>query len=256
MRRKAPSISMCHSHHESCQLLAHTMTTIASARKANASANAKTKRSCRFRWIRRNPNEATPKRPTPMAARMSCHPSSCSSASGSSSGGSSASEKTAQTTTRPPGLRGVSRAARITASARSRAQLRGGADCEEACDDEPERASRARTPSSFLEQHAGRREGVQAEEARARDEGERDEKEPGIATSARSALTPQPIAVATAAAPEHEPEVGGMVLPALVDLRAREQRDEKGEWRCDDREPDSGAHHLQGTTSRVYPHPP
>ena len=69
-------------------------------------------------------------------------------------------------------------------------------------------------------------------------------------------LTAQPSAVATAAAPSTSQKWAGWFSQLLVHGGACEHATEEYERRYDDCGPDTGAHHHQGTTGRIYPHPP
>ena len=97
-------------------------------------------------------------------------------------------------------------------------------------------------PGVRAEQHARRRQRVQAEEGRAGDERERDEEEPPVASPARSGRHAEPERGGDESGPEHEPEVRRVVLPRSVDRRAREEQHQQ-EQRCDgDGEPGARAH--------------
>ena len=174
---------MCHSHHETCQFRAHAITTIASARRTNESANARTNRSCRRRCRRRNPNAAMPYRATPRAARISCQPSSRSAASGSSRGGSSASETTAQaaltaaTTTRSPGVQ------RRTAAACAGRSSSDAAAAKIAANSRPKGVASS-NPAFEPRSTPGVASAWRPEERGAHDEGERDQHEPRVSAPA------------------------------------------------------------------------
>src|ERR671918_677761 len=69
--------------------------------------------------------------------------------------------------------------------------------------------------------YAGRRQRVQAKKARARDEGDRDEQQPGVAPSPRGDMDGLAVDDRRQRRREHEPEVCGVALPALVRPRLR-----------------------------------
>src|SRR5919106_1427848 len=75
--------------------------------------------------------------------------------------------------------------------------------------------------------YAGRRRRVQAKKARARDEGDRDEQQPGVAPSPRGDMDGIAEDDRRQRRREHEPEVCGVALPALVRPRLREQDGEE-----------------------------
>ncbi len=75
---------------------------------------------------------------------------------------------------------------------------------------------------------------MQPEEARARDEGERDQEEARIAPATGGDADRPPKCGGETCSAEDEPEVGGVVLPALVDGRPGQERQEEGEWRDDE----------------------
>ncbi len=121
------------------------------------------------------------------------------------------------------------------------AELDRGGGGEDARDHEPERG-RELEAGIRAEQHRGCREGVQAEEAGARDEGERDEEESSVASSARGRADRPAERRGHRGCSEHEPEVRLLVLPADIDRRACEQDREQNERSGDDGEPVSGVH--------------
>ena len=105
------------------------------------------------------------------------------------------------------------------------------------------------------EQDPGRRQGMQTQEAGAGDEGERDEEQSCIASTACRARDAPAHGGGGESGTEHEPEVRGVVLPALVDLWPYEEYEEEKQWGESEGEPGASAHRLQLTSRRVYPHP-
>ena len=115
---------------------------------------------------------------------------------------------------------------------------RGG---EGAGHDEPERR-RELEAGVGAEQDGRGRQRVQAEEARAGDEGERDEEEPRVPASARCGADRPAECCGQHRRPQDEPEVGLLVLPADVHLRSCEKDREQRQWCDDDGEPGAGVH--------------
>jgi hypothetical protein len=119
-------------------------------------------------------------------------------------------------------------------------------------------ASRARSPCSS---RAGRRASPAraSEEARARDEGERDEQQPGVAPSPRGDMDGIAEDDRRQRRREHEPEVCGVALPALVRPRLREQDGEEDGREAGSEEPRQhpgqghGAALLSGLAPRGRP---
>ena len=178
-----------------------------------------------------------PYSPTPTAASTSCHPSSSSDFEWSverrelgerdHSPGRHDSEETGEQQTSVP-----DDAPRVVGSELDR--RRGG---ERASHDEPERR-RELEAGVGAEQDGRGRQSVQAEEARAGDEGERDEEEPRVAAAARSGADRPAERGGHHRCSQDEPEVRLLVLPADVHLRPCEQDREQREWCDDDGEPE------------------
>ena len=158
------------------------------------------------------------------------------------SGGSSASETIAQTAMSPKTSANKRGACRTTA-ARAGAELDRGSGSEDSREQEPDRR-RELEAGVLPEQDAGRRERVQAEEACARDERERDEEEASVAASACRHADGVAERGRDRGGREHEPEVRRLVLPALVDDRPGEQEPEEDERRGDEHEQRCDSHRL------------
>ncbi len=92
------------------------------------------------------------------------------------------------------------------------------------------------------EQNAGRRERVEPEEGRARDEGERDQQQTSVTAPPCCRRDAEAERGRDERRAEDEPEVRRVVLPVAVDRRSREQHDEEKERRGRDGDPGAGAH--------------
>ncbi len=112
---------------------------------------------------------------------------------------------------------------------------RGG--CEQAREQEPDRRCDDEARVGAFQEHAGRGQRVEPEEAGARHERERDEEEARV-SQATGRLTGE---VAEHEADERrdqdEPEMGRVVLPVGVRLRAGQQQREPGQRECEWKEP-------------------
>ena len=85
---------------------------------------------------------------------------------------------------------------------------------------------------------------MEPEEARARDERERDQEEARIAPAAGGDADRPPERGGETCGAEDEPEVSRMVLPALVDGRPGQERQEEDERRDDEPEDVPQTHRL------------
>ena len=103
------------------------------------------------------------------------------------------------------------------------------------------------------EQNAGRRERVEPEEGRARDEGERDQQQTSVAATPCCSRDAEAERGRYERRAEDEPEVRRVVLPVAVDRGSREQHDEKKERCGRDGDPGAGAHQRSESTRPVYP---
>ena len=110
---------------------------------------------------------------------------------------------------------------------------------EQRRDDEPDRR-RELEAGICAEQHVRRRERVQREKAEARHERERDEKQPRVAASPGGRADGVAEPERDERSGEHEPEVGNVALPAVVDVRDEEEEREQHQRRerQHDAEPD------------------
>ena len=108
---------------------------------------------------------------------------------------------------------------------------------ERARDHEPDRRREHEARVPALEQHARRGQRVQAEEPGAGQEREADQQQPRVPPSSPGLADRQRQPGVEHAGREHEPEVHGLDLPALVDLRRgaqqHDQREREREGRCD-----------------------
>ena len=194
------------------------------------------------RWRRRKPNAAIPKRATPSAARIELPAVEL--LGGERDRREEAAlrgRSSAHPTTIAPSVTSRAGARRSTASARSLRSSSEAAAAKSAARSKPDRR-RQLEAGVRAEQHARGGERVQAEERRARDERERDQEEPCVASPASSRRDAEPERRRHERRAEDEPEVRGMVLPVPVDRGACEQHDEKEE-RCNcDGDPGAGTH--------------
>ena len=114
-------------------------------------------------------------------------------------------------------------------------ERRGGR--EYAREQEPDRRRDDEARVGALQQHAGRGQRVEAEEAGARHERERDEEEPRV--SQATGRLPGEVAEheADERRDQDEPEMGRVVLPVGVRLRTGQQQREPGQRECQWKEP-------------------
>ena len=140
----------------------------------------------------------------------------------------------------PKDQRGHHRAQQEPALAQDRSRRalskgkRGGGG-EAGCDQEPDRGRNLKAGVLPLEKHARRRQSVQAEESRRREERERDEQHPGVAPTPGRLGHEQAEQEAEERREEDEPEVRGLVLPGKVEVGDAEEEEKSGER--DDEEP-------------------
>jgi hypothetical protein len=116
----------------------------------------------------------------------------------------------------------------MIASARGREWKRGPAR-EQRGDQKPDRRGDGETLVRAVEQRARRGERVKPEEARGGQERQRDQEQPRVRAPHRDAAGGVRERGADGRGAEHQPEVGGRVLPLEVGAGRREQQDEAAE---------------------------
>ena len=151
-------------------------------------------------------------------------PDACSGADGSSRGGNRSSDSAAQAPTRPS-TAALTRPARRT----RRAAGPGGRVTVEmaskrAGDHQPDRCGNGEAGVGAVEQHPRRGQGVQTQEPGRGQEGHRHEQHPGIGPAAGGHAGGVGDAGVHDAGRQHQPEVGRMVLPVLVEVGVAHQQ--------------------------------
>ena len=215
----ASAISTCHSHHDACQLRPKAIAIIASARSVKAAATASGIAAGtpaveghvapgRERVQRQADRRQGVERPVSLFRGQRAIEGR---QVGERVDGPGAEHPEHQSSQQPLAIHDGRRG--------SRREVEGGGGGEDACDGEPDRGGDDEAGVRLLEQHAGSRERVEGEEARARDEGEGDEEEAGVVEPSRRLAGEEPQRDADQRRHEDEPEVRRMVLPVDVGVR-------------------------------------
>ena len=234
---------------------AHAITTIASARRANARATARTNRSCLPTVDAQeaeggDPEERNPERreeDLPAVQLLGGERVVERRDLEERDGGPDEDARHHDADERRRGSQDTVRAVPF--------QLDRGTGREGAREQQPDRC-RELEARVLPEENSRRRERMQPEEAGAHDARERDEEETGVAPAPRRGRHAPAERGRDRCSAEHDPEVRRMVLPVLVERGPREEEREDGERRNRDRDPVSRAHPVQGIASRVYSHAP
>ena len=172
---------------------------------------------------------------------------SCSGAAGSSSGGSCRRDSAAQAPAGPARRPGSTPARRTTAAARAGRHRHRGGGQEGAGDHQADPRGQREPRIGPVQQHARGRQGVQSQEPGGGQEGHRHEEDPGVGPAMGGDAHGVGDTGVDDAGHQHQPEMGALMLPAVVQVGFGHQQDQSQDRQR--HQPDQGQR-LSGRAER------